>query len=145
MFYNIVFKHCFITLFLSINRLLWYFVFNNIDIDMRKVIRGNIVHFKDNVVTTIDISSIRINLEVLPKYNSTVFYDTNVRVLDKIFGDKLKYNTAKHYYVPYLLTYVEIYKGIIIFVGNGYKNSSKMFIREVKEIRSAYYEKDKSK
>ena len=96
MFYNIVFKHCFITLFLSINRLLWYFIFNNVDIDMRKAIRGNIVHFKDNVVTTIDIGSIRINLEVLPKYNSTIFYDTNTRILNKIFGNSLKYNPAKH-------------------------------------------------
>ena len=139
MFYNIVFKHCFTTLLFSINRLLWYFIFNNVDIDMRKVIRGNIVFFKENVVTTIDISSIRINLEVLPKYNSTVFYDTNVRVLNKIFGDKLKYNTGKHYYVPYLLTFVEIYRGIIIFSGNDYNKNSKMFIREVKEIRSAYY------
>lgn len=112
---------------------------------LRKPIRGSIVYFKDNTATTIDISSIRINLEVLPKYNSTVFYDTNVRVLNKIFGDKLKYNKAKHYYIPYLLTFVEIYRGIIIFSGNDYNKNSKMFIREVKEIRSAYYEKDKSK
>ena len=145
MFYNIVFKHCFITLFLSINRLLWYFIFNNVDIDMRKAIRGNIVHFKDNVVTTIDIGSIRINLEVLPKYNSTIFYDTNTRILNKIFGNSLKYNTAKHYCIYYLLSYVEIYKDIIVFVGNDYKHNSKMFIREIKEIRSAYYEKDKFK
>lgn len=106
---------------------------------LRKPIRGSIVYFKDNTATTIDIGSIKINLEILPKYNSTVFYDTNTKVLNKIFGDKLKYNKAKHYYIPYLLAYAEIYKDIIVFVGNNY-SGSKMFIKEIKEIRSVYYE-----
>ncbi len=35
MFYNIVFKHCFITLLFSINRLLWFLTFNNIDFAMK--------------------------------------------------------------------------------------------------------------
>ena len=37
MFYNIVFKHCFTTLFFSINSLLWFLIFNNIDFDMKIV------------------------------------------------------------------------------------------------------------
>ena len=35
MFYNIVFKHCFTTLLFSINRLLWFLTFNNVDFAMK--------------------------------------------------------------------------------------------------------------